>query len=540
MLKKLLYFKSSLLGGGLISLGLLSFASLLFFTLFFAQESESLSQIDDRIVSLLEFTLYQAFLSTILSLFVGLLLAWSLTHQSRFKGRSFLIAIFSSSLVLPTLVVVFGLITVLGRNGWINQLSLYLFDHSFGAYLYGLFGILIAHVYLNASFASRSLLHALEAIPKEKYKLAKSLNFSTFQRFWYIEFPAIKSTLLNIASTIFLLCFSSFAIVLVLGGSPSYNTLEVAIYEAVKLDFDISMALKLALIQLSISSVLVMSASSVKSSNSNLKVNSQNIPWKESKLLSYFQKTIIVLFTLFFTLPLVAIFLDGVDADFPKILSNKLFIESFFTSLSLATISALLTLVFALSLSGFLRNFSLNSRLKNHTLSKFIHTVVSFSGYLYLAIPSLILGLGFFLLSQQYELPNEIWSAIALITANVLMSLPFALSILTPAMKNIAERYDKVSFSLGLTKSQRFFYVEFPYLRATLGYIFALSFCFSLGDLGVIALFGSDDFSTLPWYLYQLMGSYRNEDASGVALILLGITLFSFLVLPKIFNKFRY
>jgi len=539
MLKKIYSFKSSLLGGGLISLGLLSFSFLLFFTLFIAQDSETLTQIDDRIFSLLKFTLYQAFLSTVLSLFVGLLLGWSLSHQSQFKGRSFLIAIFSSSLVLPTLVVVFGIITVLGRNGWVNQLSLYLFDHSSSSYIYGLVGILVAHVYLNASFASRSLLHALESIPKEKYKLAKSLNFTTFQRFRYIEFPAIKSTLLSIASTIFLLCFSSFAIVLILGGSPSYNTLEVAIYEAVKLDFDIGMALKLALIQLSISSILVMFASTFKSDVSNLKVNSQNIPWREKRPIAYFQKTIIALFTLFFTLPLIAIVLDGVGADFSKILNEPLFIKSLITSLSLATISSILTLIFALLLSALLRNFTLSTRLKHYSFSKVINAIVSFSGHLYLAIPSLILGLGFFLLSQQYELPIEVWSAIALITANILMSLPFALSVLTPAMKSIAERYDKVSFSLGLTKKQRFFYVELPYLKPAIGYLFALSFCFSLGDLGVIALFGSDDFLTLPWYLYQLMGSYRNEDASGVALILLGITLFSFLVLPWVFKKIK-
>jgi thiamine transport system permease protein len=535
MQKKLLSFKSSLLSGGIISLALLSFSFLLFFTLFLAQENEALTQIDESIISLLKFTLYQAFLSTLLSLMVGLLLAWSLNHQPRFKGRSLLIAIFSSSLVLPTLIVVFGLITVLGRQGWLNQASLFLFDHSFGSYLYGLLGILIAHVYLNASFASRSLLHALESIPKEKYKLAKSLNFTTFQRFRYVEFPAIKPTLLNIASTIFLLCFSSFAIVLILGGSPSYNTLEVAIYEAVKLDFDINMALKLALIQLSISSILVMFASTIRTQNSNLKLHHQISPWREKRSISYVQKSIIALFSLFFTLPLIAVFVDGMGADFSKILCQELFIKSLITSLLLATFSATLTLLFALSLGAFLRNFTLSTRLKNHVFSKLIHALGSFSGYLYLAIPSLILGLGFFLLSQKYELPTEVWSAIALITANILMSLPFALSILTPAMKNIAERYDKVSFSLGLTHTQRLFYVELPYLKSALGYIFSLSFCFSLGDLGVIALFGSDDFSTLPWYLYQLMGSYRNDDASGVALILLGITLFSFVVLPRVF-----
>jgi len=187
MLKNFARFKYSLLPGGLVSLLLLSFAFLLFYILFISQDNSTIAQLDPRVWALLKFTLYQAFLSTLLSVSVGIILAWSLAHQSHFKGRSLLVALFSSSLVLPTLIVVFGLIGIFGRNGWINQLTLYLFDHSFGSYLYGLTGILIAHVYLNASFASRSLLHTFESIPKEKYKLAKSLNFTIFQRFIFIQ-----------------------------------------------------------------------------------------------------------------------------------------------------------------------------------------------------------------------------------------------------------------------------------------------------------------------------------------------------------------
>ena len=537
MLKDWYRFKNSLIPGVLVSILLLFFAFSLFFILFISQDSTTLTQFDPRVWSLLKFTLYQAFLSTLLSIVVGITLAWSLAHQQKFKGRSVLVALFSSSLVLPTLIIVFGLIGIFGRNGWINQLSLYLFDHSFGSYLYGLTGILIAHVYLNASFASRSLLHAFESIPKEKYKLAKSLNFTTFQRFMYVEWPALSPTLLSIASTIFLLCFTSFAIVLVLGGSPAYNTLEVAIYEAVKLDFDIGMALKLALIQLSISTILVVFSSNFRTSFSNLKTSTVQIPWGEPKYIKQIQIAIIFLFALFFISPLLVIIVDGISADFGRIVSEALFIKSFFTSITLATISSIITVFFALLLSDTKRNFTLKDRLEEKKFSKVLNIIVSFSGNLYLAIPSLILGLGFFLLSQRYEAPLVLWSTIALLTANVLMSLPFALAVLSPAMQKTAQRYDKLVFSLNLTKLQRWVYCEYPYLKSSLGYVFALSFCFSLGDLGIIALFGSDDFSTLPWYLYQLMGSYRTSDAAGVALILLAITLSVFIVLPRLFGR---
>jgi len=539
MFKGLLRFKSAVLPGMLLSFTLLSFAFLLFYTLYLSQDGDIFTSIDERIYGLLKFTLYQAFLSTVLSLAVGILLAWALAHQSQFKGRGLLVALFSSSLVLPTLIVVFGLIGIFGRNGYLNQTTLFLFDTSFGSYLYGLGGILLAHTYLNASFASRALLHSFESIPKEKYKLAKSLNFSVFERFLYVEYPALKSTLLSIGSTIFLLCFTSFAVVLLLGGSPSYNTLEVAIYEAVKLDFDIGLALKLALIQLSISAVLVVFSSSFRVGLSNLKTSHTLIPWRETKTLQIVQWLIIGVFTLFFVLPLVVIVLDGIRADFTRILVEPLFVKSFMTSIMLATVSSILTVIIAVLLSNSRRNFSLSTRLEDHPFSKVLNAIIAFSGNLYLAIPSLVLGLGFFLMSQKYDGSPLLWSTLALLTANVLMSLPFALSVLAPAMQKTAQRYDKLAFSLGLTKRQRWFYVEYPYLKSALAYVFALAFCFSLGDLGIIALFGSDEFTTLPWYLYQLMGSYRTTDAAGVALVLLVLVLTVFILLPRLFRSER-
>jgi len=530
-------FKSSLLPGSLISISLLTFAFLLFYTLYTSQDGNIFTQIDDRIYGLLKFTIYQAFLSTILSLVVGVLLAWALAHQSHFRGRGLLVALFSSSLVLPTLIVVFGLIGIFGRNAYLNQLSLFLFDHSFGSYIYGLGGILLAHVYLNASFATRGLLHSFESIPKEKYKLAKSLHFTLWQRFRYVEYPALKSTLLSIGSTIFLLCFTSFAVVLLLGGNPSYNTLEVAIYEAVKLDFDIGMALKLALIQLAISAVLVILSASFSIGVDNLKTSHTAIPWKETKVLGVIQWTIIGVFTLFFVLPLLSIVREGMFADFGRIFGEALFVRSLWTSLALALVSSILTVIIALLLSHTRRNFMLSTRLGTLPLAKVFNGLVAFSGNLYLAIPSLVLGLGFFLLYQQYDGSAFAWATAAVITANVLMSLPFALSVLTPAMLKTAKRYDRLSFSLGLSGLQRWVYVEYPHLKPALGYVFALAFCFSLGDLGIIALFGSEEFMTLPWYLYQLMGAYRTSDASGVALVLLVLVLAVFILLPRLFGS---
>ena len=125
---------------------------------------------------------------------------------------------------------------------------------------------------------------------------------------------------------------------------------------------------------------------------------------------------------------------------------------------------------------------------------------------------------------------------IALVSANVLLALPFAITLLYAQLYKVAKRYDRLCFSLGLFGWQRFKMVELPYIKGVLGYLFALAFCFSLGDLGVIALFGSESFTTLPWYLYGLMGSYQTQDAAGVALVMLALILGTFFLIPKLFG----
>ncbi len=535
MTKEFWRFKYSLLPGIFISFSLFFALIFIYFTLFDASVKESISNpLTPRVISLLKFTLFQAFLSTLLSVFIGILVAWALHHQKDFLGRDLIIALFSSSLVLPTLVVVMGLITILGRNGWINQTLEYFFHNNLGGFIYGLTGILIAHTYLNASYSIRSFLHKFQSIPIERYKLSKSLGLSTFQKFILIELPSLKESILPVSSTIFLLCFTSFAIVLTLGGNPSYNTLEVAIYEAVRVDFDIAMALKLALVQLFISLFLVLVSSSLSHSISNINTQNNKIPWNEKTKISLFQKTIIISAALFFILPLLATVIDGLNQNLLHVIQSDIFKKSFKTSIYIATISSFFSLFLAIFLSYAKRD--LDFRLKNYKTSKILSFVISFVSTLYLAIPSLILGLAVFLIARNSGFSLNSWAFFALIGANILLSLPFSIFTIYPMIKKISTRYDKLSFSLGLKPHQRWIWIDYPFLKESIGYTLALSFCFSLGDLGVIALFGNENFTTLPWYLYGLMGSYRTGEASSVALVLLIIISSVFIIIPKIFK----
>ena len=245
-----------LIPGTIVSCALFLMASSLLWLLLTYSDTDI--RLGSRYQRILGWSALQATLSTILSVVIGITLAWALSHRRQFFGRRLLIALLSSALVLPTLVVVLGLVTVLGRAGWINDGLQALGLNPFEPFIYGLPGILIAHTYFNASFAARTLLNRFESIPASQLKLSTSLGLNAWQRFRLLEFPALAAALPALCTTIFLLCFTSFAIVLVLGGSPKYNTLEVSIYEAIKLDFDLGRAAGLAMLQLAVCALLVL------------------------------------------------------------------------------------------------------------------------------------------------------------------------------------------------------------------------------------------------------------------------------------------
>ena len=198
----------------------------------------------------LAFSITQAVLSTVLSLLLGIGLALALARR-RFPGRDVVLAVLGTTMVLPTIVAVFAVFAVYGRSGWLAE-ALTLLRWTEGFSVFGYPGILIAHVFLNGPFVARITLDGLNQVPAEHWRLATALGFTPFQIFRHLDWPVLRGELPGIAGLIFLMCFKSFAIVLALGGGPSRSTLEVAIFEALKIDLDFGRVAWLALIQLAI------------------------------------------------------------------------------------------------------------------------------------------------------------------------------------------------------------------------------------------------------------------------------------------------
>lgn len=192
------------------------------------------------------FTLWQAALSATLSVGLAVPVARALARR-RFAGRGLLITLLGAPFILPVIVAVMGLVAVFGRNGLVNDALALLGLGPVG--IYGWPGVILAHVFFNLPLAVRMILHGWRAIPAERFRLAQSLGFAPADTARHLERPMLREVLPGTWLAVFLVCLTSFAVALALGGGPGATTIELAIYQAFRFDFDMGKAATLGLIQ---------------------------------------------------------------------------------------------------------------------------------------------------------------------------------------------------------------------------------------------------------------------------------------------------
>jgi len=511
--------------GGIVAIAVALLVAALFASIVAAAGGQAATvPVEVDIWHLLRMTAIQATLSTGLSLLVGMALAWAL-NRLQFPGRGVVVGLFASAIVTPGLIVAFGLLTVWGRSGWINGLAGAVGGHV-EVPLFGLPGILMAHVILDAAFAARVLLARLDAVPETRLRTGQSLGLPALTRYRVIDWPAMRGSLPGLAAIIFLLAFTSFPIVLLLGGGPANQTLEVAIYSAVRLDFDLDAAVVLALVQVGICAVVIIGSVAFAPIPSTPGPTRPQ-RWADGAPVRALQWVVLGLCLAGFALPLLAVAWGLFGGGIAALGARPAFWQAASTSLGIATASAMLTLLLALVLAMG----------RAASAGRGLRLALAAPAYTYLAVPAMVLALGFFLLVRSLGMAPERAGPAVVVVANALLSLPFAIAALGPPFDAIASGKGRLIRSLGLTGWQQFSLVEWPLLGRDIGMVLALAFCFSLGDLGVISLFGTPGFTTLPLLLVEALGAYRSNDAGIIgALMLLG-TLAAFTLLPPLFER---
>lgn len=141
--------------------------------------------------------------------------------------------------------------------------------------------------------------------------------------------------------------------------------------------------------------------------------------------------------------------------------------------------------------------------------------------------PPIALGAGLFILLHAHISVDSLALPLTSLL-NGLQAVPFALLLLVPNLQQIRSNYGHLLDHLGLTGWLAIKHVYWPQMRKSIGLSLGITAALSVGDLGVIALFGSPTEPTLPLYLYQQMGAYRMDQAyaSGLVLTILAFLLF--------------
>lgn len=450
------------------------------------------------------FSVTQALLSAAASTLLAVPLARALARRS-FAGRGVLISLMGAPFLLPAVVAVLGLLAVFGRSGMLNRGLEALGLPSLS--IYGMHGVVIAHVFLNLPLATRMILQGWQAIPAERIRLGQSLGFGPGETFRHLETPMLREVLPGAFLVILVVCLTSFAVVLTLGGGPRATTIELAIYQAVRFDFDLGRAAGLAGVQLGIGALAALLAWRLARATGFGAGMDRQVPldapggWRR-----WADGLALVAVSLFLLLPLMAILMRGVPglADLPALV-----LPAAGRSVLVALASALLTTALALALA-----------LGNARQPR---PLVEMAATLPLATSGLVLGTGLFLLVQPMAAPMRLALPVTVLV-NVALTLPYLYRVLLPEARALQSDYGRLADSLSLTGWPRLRWLVLPRLARPLGFGAGVAAALSMGDLGVIALFAGEDQATLPLVVSQLTGAYRMEAAAAAALVLVTLS----------------
>ncbi|PWI33628.1 thiamine/thiamine pyrophosphate ABC transporter permease ThiP [Vibrio albus] len=477
------------------------------------------------------FSFYQASLSTFISVGLAVPVAHALSRRE-FKGKSLLLKLFSMTLVLPVLVGVFGLLALYGNSGLLSQVFNWL-GSELPFSIYGLNGILLAHVFFNLPYASRLLLQSLEGIPLEQHKLCAHLGMSHWYKFRWVEWPRLRQQLPHVSALVFMLCFTSFATVMALGGGPKSTTIELAIYQAIKFDFDLQAGAILALWQMLLCGVLAMSMQKLARPLTTA-VNSSDYTAaliRDDRKARLWDGSWIGLSIFLVLPPLAMVVFSGVNRQTIDVVTDARFWAALGASLKVAALAASIALSAGVAVLWSSRMLRLKEQPGQADKVELIGTII-------LVTPGLVISTGLFLLLRSV---TDVFSLalVIVVAVNALMALPYVIKTLSQPMLQLGQQYHLLCASLGVRGWYRLRLIEWRALRKPFAHAFAISFMLSMGDLSAIALFGSQDFRTLPLYLYQLLGSYQMEAAAVVSLCLLLFNVGCFALIEKLFTRSR-
>ena len=500
----------------------------------------------------LTFTLYQAVLSTLLTLALGLPAAF-LFARFKFGGKVFLRTLTAIPFMLPTVVVAAGFNAWLGPRGWLNVLLMTIFRLSSPPItLVGTLGaILAAHVFYNTTIVIRVVSNALSLLDPRLEQAARTLGADGQQVFWHLTLPLLRPYLLAASLLVFLFDFTSFGVILLLGG-PQFATLEVEIYLQAMHYFNLPLAAWLSLIQLLCTLIFSTLYSHIMGGAMAVIAPRQVVTMPPRSLCAKVFTTMIAgLLFAFYFLPLISLPLRsltrleaergqrgevqyGLTANY----YTELFLNRRGSAFYIPPVQALgnslgyaaLTVILSLTL-GLPAALALTRPGK-------IEQVLDPLLMLPLGASAVTLGLGFILAFNtplfNYSL---LTSPILVPLAHTIIALPFVVRTLQPAMASIPVSLRQAAATLGASPIRAWREVDWPILRRATLSAGVFAFTISMGEFGAATLVARPEYPTLPLAIYRFLsqpGGLNYGQAMAMSTILMLVTGMGILIIEKL------
>jgi len=482
-------------------------------------------------LSITFFTLKQSFFSVLVSLLLGLpgaLFAGS--GKSRFSPLFRII--FSIPFAVPSILAVMGFVLFFGNSGWVNTFLKFITGSTEGPIriLYKPEAIILAHGFFNFPLVIRLVGDGIARAKKSYASAAANLGASPFMTSLTVILPLSLPAILSSILLVFLYSFTSFTVVLVLGGGPASTTLAVEIYRHARIFLNYRNAGVLALAETLIA-VSVFCAyiffgrksgqikSEIEEQYPDIKVYSSGI-----KILVLIYVTLIGIFILG---PLVSVILESFLFQNSRSALPAFgfrwwhmvdtWLPALFRSLLLALLSSLLSCLLAISAA---QSIKISEKKRNNILSGFIRFCASAP----VVSSGIVLGLGWLILYGRRSSP------LVLILLHGIMALPFSFNSIYEGFRSIPDNTLDAASVLGAGHFRSLITVTLPLSRGRIRSAWAFAAALSLGEINTVIMLGMENFETLPLYIYRAMGAYRygTACAAGTLLILCCTACFLF------------
>ena len=467
---------------------------------------------DPYYARLLGFTTGQALLSTVLTLLAGMPAAYVFARYD-FRGKSLLRALTTIPFVLPTMVVAAAFTALLGPQGHLNRwLMAILGVDSPPIHLQQTLAlVLLAHVFYNASIIVRMVGGFWANLDPRVEDAARVLGAGRWRTFREVTLPLLLPSIVAASLLVFLFCFTSFGVILVLGG-PQLATIEVEIYNQAVPLFDLPLAAALSLVQM-VFTFAVMAVYTRIQARAAVPLNLRPAEFTQRRATTVGGRLVVWgsiggLLVLLLT-PLLALALRSFSLEgtltlryYRALFSNPL--QSFFyvppaVAIGNSLLVAGTTVVLALSM-GLIGAYLLAGR------SSPLKSVLDPLFMLPLGTSAVTLGLGYIIALDQPPL-NLRASPLLLPLAHTLVAFPFAVRSLLPALRGLNPRWREAAGVLGASRARIVREIDLPIVARALlvGAVFA--FTVSVGEFGATLLIARPDFPTMPVVIYRLLGA---------------------------------